>query len=121
LGFYNTVAFADVDPERMNNANALLSTLQELGTGLGVAVGALLVRVGEPLAVSFGLGDAAAPQFRIAFVVLAALPAAPGRRRAAPRTDRRQRRHRPSLIALAPNHRVRLAGVSFRESWLMRS
>jgi predicted MFS family arabinose efflux permease len=45
----NSSAFAGVEPERMTKANALMLTLQELGAGLGVAVGALLVRVGGPL------------------------------------------------------------------------
>ena len=52
VGFtaYNSAAFADVEPERMTGANTLMSTLQELGAGLGVAVGALLVRLGDPVA-----------------------------------------------------------------------
>jgi EmrB/QacA subfamily drug resistance transporter len=66
---YNTVAFADVPTERMTGANTLLSTLQELGAGLGVAIGALLVRLGDRLEVS---GDPAGP-FRAAFVMLAVL------------------------------------------------
>ena len=38
IGFsaYNSVAFADVDPGRMTPANTLMTTLQELGTGLGM-------------------------------------------------------------------------------------
>jgi EmrB/QacA subfamily drug resistance transporter len=70
VGFtaYNSVAFADVDQPRMNSANTLMSTLQELGAGLGVAVGALLVRFGE------GLTDGGADRpFRVAFVLLAAI------------------------------------------------
>ncbi|MCU1628506.1 MAG: major facilitator superfamily 1 [Pseudonocardia sp.] len=70
VGFtaYNSVAFSDVDQPRMNSANTLMSTLQELGAGLGVAVGALLVRVGE------GLTDGSADRpFRVAFVLLAVL------------------------------------------------
>jgi EmrB/QacA subfamily drug resistance transporter len=72
VGFtaYNSIAFADVPPERMSSANTLLSTVQELGAGLGVAAGALLVRLGEPLA------GAAAP-YRFAFVVLAVALIAP--------------------------------------------
>jgi EmrB/QacA subfamily drug resistance transporter len=75
VGFtaYNTVAFADVPGERMNPANTLLSTLQELGGGLGVAVGALLVRLGGPLATATGLGEGAGAAFRVAFVLLAVL------------------------------------------------
>jgi EmrB/QacA subfamily drug resistance transporter len=68
VGFttYNTVAFADVPAERMTSANTLMSTVQELGGGLGVAVGALLVRLGGTV----GSGDAA---YRFAFLLLAAL------------------------------------------------
>jgi hypothetical protein len=73
IGFtaYNTVAFADVPGERMSPANTLLSTLQELGGGLGIAVAALLVRLGEPLSASAGLGTGTGAAFRVAFVLLA--------------------------------------------------
>jgi EmrB/QacA subfamily drug resistance transporter len=75
IGFttYNSVAFADVEPERMTGANTLMSTLQELGAGLGVAVGALLVRVGEPLGGALGLGGGAGEPFRLAFLLLAVI------------------------------------------------
>jgi len=70
IGFttYNTVAFADVPAERMTSANTLMSTVQELGAGLGVAVGALLVRLG---------GALGAQPYRFAFLLLAVLLAAP--------------------------------------------
>jgi len=68
---YNTVAFADVPTPRMTSANTLMSTVQELGGGLGVAVGALLVRLGGGVGAG---GDAA---YRFAFVVLALLLAVP--------------------------------------------
>ncbi|MCM4079648.1 MFS transporter [Paractinoplanes hotanensis] len=73
IGFstYNTVAFADVPPTRMTSANTLMSTIQELGAGLGVAVGALLVRLGATVT------DGAEPRFRIAFLALAILLAIP--------------------------------------------
>ncbi|MEW1846455.1 MFS transporter [Nonomuraea angiospora] len=63
---YNSVAFADIGQDRMNHANTLLSTLQELGAGLGVAIGALLVRLGEAIP---GVAGAAGP-YRVAFVLL---------------------------------------------------
>ncbi len=71
IGFtsYNSVAFADVEPARMTPATTLLSTSQELGAGLGVAVGALLVRLGDPVAVAAG----PAGPFRVAFVALAVI------------------------------------------------
>jgi MFS family permease len=75
IGFtaYNTVAFADVPGERMTSANTLISTLQETGAGLGVAVGALLVRLGQPIASATGWGSGGAPPFRVAFGLLAVL------------------------------------------------
>ena len=50
IGFtaYNTIVFADVAPEGMGNANTLSSTVQQLTTGLGVAVGALAVASWRP-------------------------------------------------------------------------
>ena len=80
IGFsaYNSVAFADVEPERMTQANTLLSTVQELAAGLGVAVGALLLRLGDPVAAALGLPDSADAPFRIAFVLLALLMLVPG-------------------------------------------
>ena len=75
VGFttYNSAAFADVEPDRMTAANTLMSTVQELGAGLGVAVGALLVRLGEPVAGTIGLGSGADQAFRVAFVLLAVI------------------------------------------------
>ncbi len=67
---FNTVAFADVPPERMTSANTLMSTIQELGAGLGVAVGALLVRLGEPL-------NGPTMPFRFAFALLVVLLVVP--------------------------------------------
>jgi EmrB/QacA subfamily drug resistance transporter len=64
---YNSIAFADIPAERMTSANTLMSTVQELGSGLGVAVGALLVRLGGAI----GFGGTADGPFRVAFVVLA--------------------------------------------------
>jgi Na+/melibiose symporter-like transporter len=75
IGFtaYNSSAFADIEPTGMSSANTLMSTLQELGAGLGVAVGALLVRLGDPVASATGLGNGAAEPFRVAFALLAVL------------------------------------------------
>src|SRR4051794_712884 len=79
IGFtaYNSSAFADVEPSRMNPANTLMSTLQQLGAGLGVAVGALLVRLGGDVATGAGLGDGPDAPYRVAFVLLAVLLAVP--------------------------------------------
>jgi hypothetical protein len=69
---YNSLAFAEVDTGRVSSANTLNATAQVLGAGLGVAVGALLVRSGEQLI-------AAGPEgpFRLAFVLLAAMMLVP--------------------------------------------
>ncbi|MEU8818399.1 MFS transporter [Actinoplanes sp. NPDC048796] len=66
IGFttYNTMAFADVPAERMTGANSLMSTIQEVGSGLGVALGALLVRLGASLTNA---------EFRFALIALAVL------------------------------------------------
>jgi len=79
IGFtaYNSVAFADVEPEQMSHANTLMSTIQELGAGLGVAIGALLVSLGGGLAGSRGLSVSADEPFRLAFVMLALILALP--------------------------------------------
>jgi hypothetical protein len=70
IGFtaYNSLAFADVPAERMTSANTLNATLQELGSGLGVAGGALLVRLGGTAGLAAHGGA-----FRFAFLVLAAV------------------------------------------------
>ena len=75
VGFtaYNSLAFADVPRARMNPANTLLSTVQELGAGLGVAVGALFVRLGEAVPVA----AAPAGPYRVALLLLAAVLVAP--------------------------------------------
>src|SRR4051794_40245849 len=79
IGFtaYNSSAFADVEPGRMTSANTLMSTLQELGAGLGVAVGALLARLGGDLAAGTGLDDGPGAPFSVAFALLAVLLAVP--------------------------------------------
>lgn len=84
IGFsaYNSMAFADVDPDRMTPANTLMTALQELGGGLGIALGALLLRLGDPVAALVG-GPGAGPTaaavapYRVAFVLLAVLLALP--------------------------------------------
>jgi MFS family permease len=64
-----TLAFADVPQERMSPANTWFSVGFQLGNGLGVAVGALLLRIAGTIE---GRGpDLAA--FHLAFVALAVL------------------------------------------------
>lgn len=79
VGFsaYNSVAFSDVPTEKMTHANTLHATLQELGAGLGIAVGALLVRLGDPVGDALGMMQTPATPYRVAFVLLAVLMIAP--------------------------------------------
>lgn len=42
----NTIAFADVPADQMNGANTLFSTVFQLGIGLGIALGAISLRIG---------------------------------------------------------------------------
>src|SRR6476659_1112146 len=79
VGFsaYNSVAFSDVPTDKMTHANTLHATLQELGAGLGIAVGALLVRLGDPVSQALGLTETPATAYRVAFVLLAVIMIAP--------------------------------------------
>ncbi|WP_239133609.1 MFS transporter [Rugosimonospora africana] len=72
LGFtaYNTIAFADVEADRMSHANTLASTVQQLATGLGVAVGALCLRLGQALP---GVRPGDVVPYRVALGLVAAL------------------------------------------------
>lgn len=45
----NTIAFADIPAQRMNGANTLFSTIFQLGIGLGIALGAISLRLGEAI------------------------------------------------------------------------
>jgi EmrB/QacA subfamily drug resistance transporter len=69
IGFtaYNTIQFADIDRAELASANTLSATSQQLAAGLGVAVGALALRVGVLTAGSGGTGA-----YRAAFIILAA-------------------------------------------------
>ena len=73
VGFsaYNSLQFADLDTADMTDANTLASTLQQVAVGLGVAIGAVILRV-----VDLAAGPATlAPvtPYAVAFVVLAVL------------------------------------------------
>jgi EmrB/QacA subfamily drug resistance transporter len=76
VGFtaYNTIVFADVEPEEMNNANTVTSTLQQLTLGLGVTVGALALYAGPPIDRLLAVPATGRAPFVAAFVLVAALP-----------------------------------------------
>ena len=71
IGFsaYNTLQFADVPKAGMSGANTLSSTIAQIATGLGVAVGALILRAAEALLP----GAAPVASYRWTFGVLAVL------------------------------------------------
>lgn len=73
MGFtaYNTLAFSDVDGDELTDANTLNSSVQELATGLGIAVGALALSTFTPLAATLGHGAGAA--YAWTFLALGAL------------------------------------------------
>ena len=73
IGFsaYNSLQFADVDQSEMTDANTLASTLQQVAVGLGVALGAVVLRVVDLVAGPGALGPVL--PYAIAFGVLAAL------------------------------------------------
>jgi hypothetical protein len=68
---YNTIAFADIPKPRLAVANTLFSTVFQLAMGLGVALGALGVRLGHMALGWLVPGALPAGEFRIAFVLVA--------------------------------------------------
>lgn len=70
----NTVTFADVSDRQMTPANTLSATLTQLALGLGVALGAVCLRLGA--SVTLGLNGALAP-YRVAFILLALITVLP--------------------------------------------
>ncbi|MCU1320928.1 MAG: arabinose efflux permease family protein [Acidobacteriaceae bacterium] len=71
-----TLAYTEISPERMSRANGFLSAVMQLSMGMGVAVGAVTLRI-----VAHANGHrASAPQlrdFHIAFLVIGLLALAP--------------------------------------------
>ncbi|MFI7704542.1 hypothetical protein [Nonomuraea sp. NPDC049480] len=75
LSAYSTIGFADIGPDRTSGASALTGTVQQLATGLGIALAALALRAAEPLAPLLGLGGPAG-SYQVALLLLALLPLA---------------------------------------------
>ncbi|MBO9096793.1 MULTISPECIES: MFS transporter [unclassified Rhizobium] len=65
----NTIAFADIPKPQMTGANTLFSTAFQLTMGMGIALGAIGIRIGQVLAPPLGLALPAI-EFRLAFVLL---------------------------------------------------
>lgn len=68
---YNSLAFSDVDGDELTNANTLNAAVQELATGLGIAVAALALSTFTSLASTGGHGPSTA--YTWTFLVLAGL------------------------------------------------
>lgn len=66
----NTIAFSDMPQARMATANTLFSTAFQVAMGLGIALGAVGVRLGHWLAGPLGLGQVPAIEYRLAFVLI---------------------------------------------------
>lgn len=67
----NTIAFVDMPQAQMATANTLFSTAFQLALGLGIALGALAVRLGGWLAPRIGWQHVPAAEYRLAFVCIA--------------------------------------------------
>lgn len=67
----NTLAFADVPQPRMSGANTLFSMMNQMGSGLGIAVGAVSLRLGSLLHPT--VEAATGRDFQIAFSVVGLL------------------------------------------------
>jgi EmrB/QacA subfamily drug resistance transporter len=68
---YITLAFSDVPEESLRDANTLQATSQQLAFGLGVALGAVLVRAGGPIGDLLPGSADAGTAYSVAFVLLA--------------------------------------------------
>jgi EmrB/QacA subfamily drug resistance transporter len=66
----NTIAYADVDPQRVSRATSLVAVAQQLSVSIGVAIGALVVGL-----TLWARGDSAitAADFQPAFLVIAVI------------------------------------------------
>ncbi|GEO95892.1 MFS transporter [Kocuria turfanensis] len=78
VGFtaYNSLQFADVEPGRLSSANTLSATGAQLATGLGIAVGALVLQLAASAAPALPSAGDLFPH-RVAFAVMAVLLLAP--------------------------------------------
>jgi hypothetical protein len=68
-----TLAFADVPQPRMTPANTLYSTVQQMSTGMGIAMGAVFLRFSNMIHGS--TPHYTVPDFRLAFIFVAILSA----------------------------------------------
>ncbi|MDE5945223.1 MAG: DHA2 family efflux MFS transporter permease subunit [Rikenella sp.] len=67
-----TLAFADMAERKMTSANTLYSTVQQMSTGMGIAVGAVMLRFANQIGGGVP-GVYTVADFRFAFMAIAAL------------------------------------------------
>lgn len=67
----NTLAFADMPKEDLSAASSLFSTLSQLALGMGIALGAIAIRLGEWAVPLLDLGGAPGAAYRLAFLMVA--------------------------------------------------
>jgi MFS family permease len=68
---YNTLAFADVAQPRMSDASTIFSMAFQLSMGMGVAIGALLLRTA--MAFHANEGQSTAADFHLTFLLVAVI------------------------------------------------
>ena len=68
---FNTLAFADIPQDQISGANTVSSIGQQLSMGMGVALGAIAIKIGDRLAGVFHILAVPAVSYRLAFGVTA--------------------------------------------------
>jgi MFS family permease len=68
---YTTMAFSDVPDGQMRDASTLQATVQQLGAGLGVAGGAIALRIGHSVGGLMSAHQGPAAEYRVAFILVA--------------------------------------------------
>ena len=66
----NTLAFSEMPQAQMSAANTLFSTMSQLALGMGVALGAIAIRIGEWGVPLLGLESVPGAAYRLAFLVV---------------------------------------------------
>lgn len=67
-----TLAFADIPSEKMTNANSFYSTIQQMSSGMGIAIGAVALRFSSMINGEEGTSYSVA-DFRLSFIFVAIL------------------------------------------------
>lgn len=67
----NTLAFADMPKEDLSAASSLFSTMSQLALGMGIALGAIAIRLGDWAVPLLGLREAPGAAYRLAFLFVA--------------------------------------------------